>query len=60
MTREALRRDKGRRARLLSSTALKHSRKLSLVVFYLRAHDRSAGLSRTEVRRSSERSRPRS
>jgi hypothetical protein len=58
MTREALRRDEGRRARLLSSTALKRSRKLSLVAFYLRAHDRFANLSRTEARRSSQTSRP--
>jgi hypothetical protein len=53
MTREALRRDEGRRARLLSSTALKRSPKLSLVAFYLRAHDRVANLSRTDARRSS-------
>jgi hypothetical protein len=53
MTREALRRDEGRPARLLSSTALKRSRKLSLVAFYLRAHDRVANLSRTKARRSS-------
>ena len=58
MTREALRRDERRRARLLSSTALKRSRKLSLVVFYLRAHDRLANPSRTEARRSSQTSRP--
>ena len=54
MTREALRRDEWRRARLLSSTALKRSRKLSLVAFYLRAHDRDANLSRTKARRSSQ------
>jgi hypothetical protein len=58
MTREALRRDEGRPARLLSSTALKRSPKLSLVAFYLRAHDRFANLSRTKVRNSSQRSRP--
>ena len=58
MTREALRRDEGRRARLLSSTALKRSRKLSLVAFYLRAHDRVANLSRTKAGRSAQRSRP--
>jgi hypothetical protein len=58
MSREALQRDQRRRARLLSSTALKRSRKLSLVALYLRAHDRSANLSRTDVRRSSERSPP--
>ena len=57
MSREALRRDEGRRARLLSSTALKRSRKLSLVAFYLRAHDRVASLSRTDARRSSQTSR---
>jgi hypothetical protein len=42
---------------VLSSTALKRSRKLSLVAFYLRAHDRVANLSRTEARRSSQTSR---
>ena len=57
MTREALRRDERRPARLLSSTALKRSRKLLLVAFYLRAHDRSENPSRTKVRRSSQRSR---
>jgi hypothetical protein len=57
MTREALRRDEGRCAGLLSSTALKRSPKLSLVAFYLRAHDRFANLSRTEARRSSQTSR---
>jgi hypothetical protein len=34
--------ERSRRARLLSTTALKHSRKLRLVASYLRAHDRLA------------------
>ena len=58
MTRDALRRDEGQPTRLLSSTALKRSPKLSLVAFYLRAHDRLAKLSRTKVRTSSQTSRP--
>jgi hypothetical protein len=58
MTSDALRGDEPRPARLLSSAALKRSPKLSLVVFYLRTHDRFANLTRTKARRSLQRSRP--
>jgi hypothetical protein len=51
MSRDSHQREDERRARLLSSTALKHSRKLRMVVFYLRAHDRFAKPSRTKARR---------
>jgi hypothetical protein len=47
MRSNSLQREASRRARLLSATALKHSRRLRLVAFYLRAHDRDAQPLRT-------------
>ena len=49
MRSDSLQRERSRRARLLSTTALNHSRKLRRVAFYIRAHDRLALPPRTSM-----------